>query len=272
MCSSDLETRRILRKLGNRSTERTVTDTSETDVQYYPKPARMKKLKTVSATTGTTKWPVRESPSREHWDKLNQNTSYTSNLPEWFYPRANDIGFWPILSGTATTLTFVFDIIQKDLSIADYTTNQIKTTTNGTTTIGGSATAWTTKMEGQFLKITDSNNPNTGDGERYEIAAVSNGTTIVLERNYAGTGITNGTAVYIIGQVSSLPDGYHELPIYRAVQIYYAKTDQQRSLVFKTMADELESQLFVDAGSETTSVSVEDTEKGIDNPNLRITL
>ena len=127
------ETRRLLRKLGSKILEKTSTDTSETSIQYYPKPARLKKIKTVSATSGTTKWPVRESPSREHWDKLNQNTSYTSNLPEWYYLRDNEIGFWPIPSGTATTFTYVFDIIQKDLSIADYTTGVILTATNGTT-------------------------------------------------------------------------------------------------------------------------------------------
>ena len=267
------EARRILRKLGGKAVERTTTDTSETSVQYYPKPARMKKLKTVSATSGTTKWPVKESPSREHWDKLNQNTSHTSNLPEWFYLRANDIGFWPTLSGTATTLTYVFEITQKDLSIADYTTGTILTATNGTTAIIGSSTSWTAKMAGRFLQITDSNATNTGDNEWYEVSAITNGTTMVLERNYEGVGIVAGSGAYTLGQVSSLLDGYHELPVYRAVQIYYSKIDQTRSLYFKGLADGMESELFADAGNETNSVVVEETEDSETvNPNLRIEL
>lgn len=267
------ETRRLLRKLGTKAIERTLTDTTETSVQYYPKPARMKKLKTVTATVGTTKYTVNESPSREHWDRLNQNTGYTSTIPEWFYPRANDIGFWPIPSGTAVTLNYVFDITQKDLSIADYTTGSVFTATNGTTTVVGTATGWTAQMAGRFLKVTDSSNQNTGDGEWYEISSVSNGTTLILERNYAGNSVASGTAAYTIGQVSLLPDGFHELPVYRATETYYYKNDQARADKFKMKADELEAELFVDAGSDTTDVAIRDIDESQTvNPNLQIEL
>jgi hypothetical protein len=267
------ETRRILRKLGNKLIERTSTDTTETNVQYYPRPARMKKLKTVTATVGTTKYTVNESPNRKHWDQLNQNTAYTSSIPEWFYQRANDIGFWPIPSGTAVTLTYTFEIVQKDLSVADYTTGTISTATSGTTTIVGTSTSWTVQMVGRYLNITETNTVNTGDSEWYEIASRQNGTTIILQRNYEGNSISGGTAAYTIGQVSLLPDGYHELPVYRATQIYYSKIDQVRSDKFKALADDLESTLFADAGNDSTDIIVAETsESETTNPNLQITL
>lgn len=267
-------TRSLLRKLGAKALERTSTDTTETSVQYYPKPARMKKLKTVTATVGTTKYTVNESPSREHWDRLNQNTGYTSSIPEWFYPRANDIGFWPIPAGTAVTLNYTFDIIQKDLGIPDYSTGTITTATNGTTTIVGSSTGWNSNMAGLFLRINGTTAAaNIGDNEFYEISSVTNGTTLILSRNYEGVSITSGTATYIIGQVSLLPDGYHELPVFRSVETYYSKIDQERSTKFKVMADGLESDLFADSGSDTMNVSIEDADASeTTNPNLQITL
>lgn len=267
------ETRRILRKLGSKILERTYTDTTETSVQYYPKPARMKKLKTVAATVGTTKYTIKLSPSREHWDRLNQVTGYTSSIPEWYYPRANDIGFWPIPSGTAVTLTFVFDILQKDLTLADYTTGTILTATNGTTLIVGASTGWTDQMAGRFLKVTEANGDNTGDGEWYEISSSPSSTTVILQRNYEGNSISVGTATYTIGQVSMIPDGYHELPIYHAVATYYNKNDQNRYTYFKAKADAMEAELFADAGSDTMDVSITDTDDSQTiNPNLQVQL
>lgn len=268
------ETRRLLRKLGSKALERTTTFATGTSVQYYAKPARMKKIKNITITTGTTKWPIKESPTREHWDKLNQTTGYTSSIPEWFYSRANDIGFWPIPANNTGTVEIVFDILQKDLGIPDYSTGTITTATNGTTQIIGSGTNWTSNLAGLFLRISGTAvASNIGDHEWYEISSVTNGTTLVLARNYEGANISSGTATYVIGQVSLLPDGYHELPVYRATSIYYSKIDQNRYQLFKSMADSMESELFADAGSDTMNVSIEETDElETTNPNLQITL
>jgi hypothetical protein len=126
-------------------------------------------------------------------------------------------------------------------------------------------------MAGRFIRITESDTANKGDGEWYEISSVASATSLTLVKPYTGTAISAGNAAYTIGQMPPLPDGYHELPVYRAVAHYYAKNDQERSAYFKGLADELYAQLETEFGSATESVVIEDANEGRENPNLFIT-
>lgn len=270
------ETKRLIAKIGGNLLETEAAGTTVANKQTYPLPNKVKKLRGVTVTDGTTVWPVTESPSLKHWNELNSSgTSYTSDIPVWYRISGRKIKFWPIFASSANVITYNFDKRVVENTIADYTIGSIGTATGGTTTImantaSGTTTAWTDSMNGRFILINKANNANTGDGEWYEISNITNATTLILATPYEGQNIVNGTAVYTIGEVSPLPDGFHELPVYRAAEIYWGKNDQIRAGLMKVSADRLENELL-GANLATENVIAEDFDKDkSENPNFYI--
>lgn len=95
-----------------------------------------------------------------------------------------------------------------DYTIADYTTGTISDATNGSKTITGSGTSWTSAMIGRYFMIATT----TGDGVWYKITAVASTTSLTLEQPYNGTSIAAGSASYTIRKIFyDLPYDYEEL-------------------------------------------------------------
>lgn len=69
-------------------------------------------------------------------------------------------------------------------------------------TVAGTGTAWTAAMAGRFIRITDADAANKGDGNWYEISSVASGTSMTLLQGYQGTSIAAGNAAYVIGHPS----------------------------------------------------------------------
>lgn len=263
----DSETRRIISKVDSNLLHDVTTGTTIANVQNYPLPGNLKKLRSVTIDQGTTRWPVLESPNRDHWNELNivSPTSYTSNVPVYYYIIGREIYIWPTPGTASQTIIYDYDKKLNEQMADDYTVGSIATVTTGSTNIlantSGTSLLWTDSMAGRYLQITKTNNANSGDGEWYEIKEVSNATTIVLKTNYQGQAITSGTATYIIGEISPLPDGFHELPVYRAAEIYWSKNNEIRAGLMRDIADRLESELK-NANEETTNVIInEDVER-----------
>lgn len=266
------ETRRLVAKMSGHLLARTGTGTTTAGTQAYELPNRVKKLRTVVITVGSTRWPVRRSTSREHWDSVNIVSS-SSDIPVWYFEIGRQVLVWPTPASSSNTITYEYDARHIDLSVADYTTGTIATATSASTGITGSGSSWNSSMAGRYIQITKSGAAATnGDGDFYEISSVTNTTTLVLVKPYAGTSISGGSATYLIGEVSLLPDGFHELPVYRATQIYYSKKDREQSLLFKGLADELEKGLL-NANDPNDSMVLDSGEsEQILNPNLTIQL
>ena len=268
------ETKRLIAKIGGNLLETEAVGTTVANIQTYQLPNRLKKLRGVTITEGTTIWPVYESPSITHWQQINSTgTSYTSDIPSWYRIFNRQIKFNPIPASSANVITYTFDKRYIEQGVADYAVGSIGTAVQGTTTIqgnfNGSTTVWTDSMEGRFILITKTNNSNSGDGEWYEVRTISNATTMILRAPYEGQNITNGTAIYTIGEIAPLPDGFHELPVYRAAETYWAKNDQNRVAFFTNKAALLESELF-GANLASENVVAEDTGRDIENPNLYV--
>lgn len=264
--------------IGNHSwpfLQRTTTATTTASTQNYQLPANLKKLINTTITNGTTKYQPREAPSRAYWDYLNQQTTYSSNFPEWYYVFNGQVLFWPIPSSSSLTITYNYEIVRKDLTIADYTTGTITTTTNGGTTVVGSGTSWTASMAGRFIRIDESNTAaNNGDGLWYEIASVTNSTTLVLTKAYLGTSLSGGAATYTIGQMMVLPDGYHEMVVYKALYQHFASSknpQMARAQSFKVMFDELNKSMFDTYSRPNTNPDIQESDYPMVNPNLFIT-
>lgn len=260
--------KRILTKRAWAFLERSDTETTVAATQSYQIPQKVGKLKNITVTVGTTIYTPKEIVSEEDWTILNQ-TSSSSNVAEFFHVRAGKVYLYPTPASSSNTITFYGRAQVKDLSIADYSTGGVLTATNGSASIAGTGTTFTASMVGRFLKITESDTANKGDGEWYEIASYTSATAITLTKEYLGISIAAGNAAYAIGQMAPYPEGYHELPVYEACKIYYTsiQPNKGKAELYGGMAKDLLKQLETDWGGHTSGVDL-DSDYARRNPNL----
>lgn len=247
------------------------TSTTTAGTQFYNLPVNYRKIISMPyVTVGSQRRVIKEAPSREFWDKLNQ-TSYSSDYPEYFIIFEKQIGIFPTPSTSSYVITVPYEKQQKDLTLEDYTTGSITTLAASGTAVTGSGTTWNASMVGRYIRITSSNAANVGDGEWYEISAVGSTTTLTLAIPYSGTAISAGSAAYTIGQMSLLPDGYNELPVYRAASIYWATNDDKElATIYGTIWEEGKMNMMSDRGSKTSNVAITTDPMKLTNPNLFI--
>lgn len=250
--------------------------------QYYAFPNYMDDghIKSIYVTIGTTTYVPKESPSRDHWNYLNESTNVSSDIPEWYFSGDDRVGFYPVPStgdGTqpnSNKITMEFELKRKDLSVDDYTTGTINSIAQNSRTVTGNATVWTAKMAGKWIMIDDSDSLNTGDGVWYQIDSVTNATTLVLKRPYNGEDISSGTATYTIGQTSLLPEDFQILPVWMAAQIYYTsiQSDPTQAQLYSNLYLNGIKRLEESFSDRGTSPVIGDQEQQMINPNLTIQL
>lgn len=206
--------------------------------QSYDLPSDFLYLNGISITIGTTQYNPIEIKSLDQWGRITQSTAVESDIPQYFFIFANTLSFFPTPSSSTTNaITFTYGRRAKDLSLADYTTGGIVSIANGASAVTGTGTTWTEKMAGRWLKITDSDIANTGDGEWYEISSIDSATTLTLDLLYSGTSISAGTAAYTIGQCSFFPESFQLLPLYKGLVTYFTsiKPDSTKSKLYNDM-------------------------------------
>lgn len=229
--------------------------------QFYYLPYNIDKLKTVVVINGNVRYNPTEVADRFTWDSLNTNTNVQSNIPNYYYIYAGQVGFWPIPSTAGLPINFTYTQSVKNLSNADYVTGTI-TATNGSTTITGSGTTFTSGMVGRYLKV-------NSDGFWYKIAGFTSTTVLTLEKAYQGT--TGAGAAYTIGEMSILPEDYQDLPVYYAVsQYWYMNGEVQRGREYERMFADGKQAMRLDVGNQSANVDINSTKQVI-NPNLTIT-
>ncbi len=211
--------------------EKSRTIATQASIQFYNLPHDTSQVRAVSVLVGTTTYDLKLSPSKDHWDQLNLST-FTSDIPEWYFILAGQIGLWPKPATGGNTIQLTIKARVIDLSATDYTTGTIVSIAAGGTALVGSATAWAAPMVGRFIRITLTDVANAGDGEWYEISAVGSATTITLVRAYGGTAISAGSAAYTLAQMPLLPEDFHDLPWQYAAGMYWGKESDKRAGVF----------------------------------------
>lgn len=239
--------------------------------QAYNLPYDTAQVRSVYVTVGSYRYTPTEVSTRTEWDRINQVT-VSSNIATRYFIYNNQILLFPT-PASANTLTVDAKKLVKDLSIADYTTGSVVSITNGATAMVGTGTTWTAAMAGRFIRITDSDTANKGDGFWYEISASGSATTITLVRSYGGTTISAGTAAYTIGQMPLLPEFYHELPLYEAASVYWGLNPDKggRQKYYDTKFKEGLAELKKTYGSVSTNVVLDDgSGYSPGNPNLFI--
>lgn len=251
------------------------TKTTVASQQAYQMPAYTRTPQSVYVTVGSYRYAPQRVSTRAEWDALNV-TTLTSDIPTHYFVYDGQIELFPRPTSAGNTITFNGRRVAKDLSVADYTTGTIVTvaTAGVTTTVTGSGTTWGAGMIGRYIRIAQLTAANAGDNIWYEIATVPSTTTLTLTRTYAGTVITAGSATYIIGEMSLIPEPHHMLPIYEALKIYFTSVnpDNSRASLYGALYGEGYAQMVRDYGSAVDVV----IDNGVDdvplNPNLYKTL
>jgi len=255
--------------------EGSLTRATVANQEGYDLSVKVGKVTDCFVTVGTTKYVPQEITSRREWNLLTAPNSYVSDIPTHYFIdlESNQILLYPKPATADNTLTVNFEKKVKDLSIADYTTGNIVSITNGASAVVGSGTSWTKKMIGRFMRITDSDTANTGDGEWYEIEDVTDATHLTLKIPYDGITIAAGSATYAIGQASIIPEDYQHLPVLKAAQIYFTtiQPNTAKAQQYKDIYNEDYNQMMNPHGSKSSSPVIGRKKGEQINPNNFIT-
>lgn len=253
--------------------ERLRTLTTVASQQFYALPYDTDFVREIAVIISSTRYTVKLCPDRKFWDELNLS-SFTSDIPEWYFVFNNQIGLWPTPATAGNTINVTQKTKVINLEIADYTTGEVSAVVNGATTVTGSTTLWTSQMVGRYIRITQSNAVKTGDGLWYEIASVTSNTALELSKAYGGSTIAAGSSAYTIGQMPLLHESLHFLPWIGAAANYWQIEKDERGATFQAKYDGGLAQLLNPNASPTTDMVIDD---GLDddnmiNPNLTIQL
>lgn len=249
---------------GTQSGTHTITTQNVLTTAYMERP------KSVYVTVGNYRYAPDEVSSRAEWDELNQ-VQIASNIPtKWFW-WDDGVQLFPKQT-SSNVITFNSRLKLRDLSIADYTTGTVDIVTNGSTTVTGSGTTWTTQMVGRWIQITPSNTANSGgDGYWYEIAQVTSATVLVLKKPYGGLSLTTGAAAaYTIGQASLIPEPHDMLPVYDFLRIFFTSVDpdMNKSKMYTNFYNEGYAQMTKDWGAKVNVVLDDGGGDNDINPNF----
>ena len=177
--------------------------------QYYAYPPGIVDIEDVVITVGSLNYPLEAVGSQARWDSLNAVLIQSGAIPQYFFPRRDDFGIWPIPQDVYT-ITLNYHWRDRNLTNDDYTTGTVSVT-NGSATITGSGTTWTAAMVGRWFTATD--------GLWYRIAGFTNSTTLTLATNFAGA--TASSLSYTIGESPELPEEAHTLLATGVTADYY---------------------------------------------------
>ncbi len=234
-------------------------------------PQYVDRISNPTVTVGSYIYSPKECPDRMTWDKINMVT-FASDIPIWWFNYGGKLGFSPRPSTASNLVTINSKQLAKDLTVADYTTGTITTTSGNTIT--GSGTTWTAQMAGRWLQITDGNG-SVGDGYWYKILSVASTTSLTLEKAYAGTALSAASANYTIAQCSLMPEQYQDLSVYGALRTYFTSVDPDASKaqLYGGMYTEMYTAMEADYTVKNVSCVIEDgSGYEMQNPNLYVEL
>lgn len=219
---------KFLAALGREYNRKSRFTSSVANQQYYQLPEDAQKLKQIIYDNGDWKVPLEQIPDEFAWRQLNMMN--VVGLPSFYFIKGFDeVGLFPIPSAAATdAIELVFSPKHVELTQDDYTTGTL-TVVNGSQTVTGSSTTFTSKLIGQFLQVTDGT-----DGNWYRVSDFVSPTVLTLENYYQGT--SGSGKAYRVGQVVDLPEEYAEAPSdYSCYRHYLRRGDSAKAATFKTI-------------------------------------
>ncbi len=159
------------------------------------------------------------------WDRITFRNATASDITQFVYQEGNDMLVWPDFSTAGLNFRIRYRKRVNPMTLDDYSSGNIDSITSGAKAlVGAGSPAWNGRkpLQEQWIKI----DPTTGDGRWYRVDSIDGDTTITLEKNYLGSTITtSGAETYTLGEMSVIPEEYHNLLFYRPMAIYYMKVE-----------------------------------------------
>lgn len=245
----------------------TTTTVASTDT--YNLPYNIKEVIDIYIVVGSLRYVLTEAPSAQFWDQL-QFASYTSDIPQYYWIFNKQLNVFPKPSSTGNTIGVRYKKRIKDLAIADFAGGTV-TATNGSVTITHSATGFYPQMAGMWIQLTESTSVTaSGDGNWYEIGTYNSTSSLSLLNAYTGT--TASGVSFTIGEVSIMPEDYQELPLFRALKIYYTSIvpNEIQAALYQQFMEQAETKLDAEFGNKSTNVRITASDAEMTNPNLYI--
>ena len=233
--------------------ERTIATVSGQEI--YQLPADCFKLKTVSVTVGSTKYPAVEVNSRQEWNLLTY-APIQGDTVQRFFVEGNTVSLYPTPATSGNKINLTYTKKQKVLGAPDYTSGTV-TILSGQTTVTGIGTIFTQNMVGRSIEL---------DSLWYEIVAVTSATSLEIVSPFIGQDQTNAT--FIIAEIVPFPDGFEYLPLYDALADFYLPIEGRVATAdrYLVKAAELETRMKKEFGLRTKDPTSHTT-YFIDNPN-----
>lgn len=240
--------------------------------QGYKLPGDFESLMNITVKVGGVLYQPKQSPSRRHFDALNVIPFY-NDFPQFYYIFNNEVLLYPTPASDANIITLNYKKRIKSICMDDVTnttSSRTVTVTNGSTTVTANGALFKKWMgySGWIhfpFSITDA---SSGDNGWYQIDSVTSDTVLVLKNAYSGA---NATAVnFTIGDVPILPEDYQNIPLYKALRLYFTTRvyDVAKATEFLNMYNEGYALLNAKYGSKSTSPVLTDTDAPVYNPNL----
>ena len=177
--------------------------TSATVSPYFPYPEGEIDIEGVVLTVGSVNQPLSIINSEYKWEQRNAVLLTATQFPQFYYPRRDDFGIWPIPQAIYPG-TIYYHYRDRNISVADYNSGTV-TVTVGSQLVTGLGTTFTSAMVGRWFTVTDTT--VAGQGYWYRVASVTDATHLTLYRTY--TGSTSSGITFNIGESPEIPEEGH---------------------------------------------------------------
>ncbi|MBZ5529721.1 MAG: hypothetical protein LAN71_17730 [Acidobacteriia bacterium] len=221
----------ILANIASYINQESQTASTVATQQYYHYPVGIQSIDNMTITIGSYKYTLSPIYSQTAWNQLNALTIQPTAITQFYFPRRDDFGLWPIPQAVYT-ITFNGFMRDRNLLVAD-ASNGTVTLTNGSATVTGVSTSFTEAMEGRWFTVTTTS--QQGQGYWYRVSSVTSTTVLTLETVWAGS---NAAAVnYRIGESPELPEEAHILLPDGTASNYYGglRNDQTTASIFDNL-------------------------------------
>lgn len=213
----NMGTKKVEKLLGMPPMQEERTYSTITTGNAYPLPERFITMDQLYVlASGQRRYADREY-SEDAWRGYMQrpNTTISDYLTNVFVrPGLHKFEVFPLFATAGLTMTMIYDSFTKDMTANDYATGHITTLANGGTVVTFSGETLTPLMAKRWLK--------TDDGNWYFIDSVNVAAhQVTLLMPYQGTAISGGTSSFVIAEISRLPEGTHDIPVFYALWLHF---------------------------------------------------
>lgn len=182
----------------------TLNGSSALATQYFPNPPGYVTADGIVIQVNQLNYPLKLISSESVWEQLNAVRLQASAVPQFYYPRRDDFGVWPIPQNLYLGSIY-YHYRDRNLLVPDFTGGTIAVT-NGSNIVTGSSVIFTPAMVGRWFTIDDPTVP--GRGYFYRITGYTDATHVTLFQSYQGSNAT-GISLYRIGESPEVPEDLH---------------------------------------------------------------